>query len=1027
MSASIGSTFHSFAYGLIRALRAGRALRRPAPAALRARAGRRAARAAARTHPESIRWPDSPAARARHPRVRPRGPRGARPARGRRASTGTTCAGWARSTAAGVRGGRRVPRPVPHGPRRPRRRRLRRPDPPRRASRPTTHRDELRARFTPRLRRRVPGHRPRPGALLQAIAGDGRDLVVVGDPHQSIYAFRGAEVRGILDFPTEFPQADGAPADVVALRTTRRFGPRLLDRRASGSPPGSPLPGCDRRPRPRQAFLAPEADGGAARRRPGRGAAPSTPTGPRPSTSPTCSAGRTSRTASRGPRWPCWSAPGRQSIPALRRRWRRPACRSRWPRRDCRWSASPACAPLLDALRVVLNLDNDDPDHADHIDAGAGRGAADLPARPASTPATSARLARQLRAAREGARRTPSERHAAPARPSCSARGRARPGARSTALDGDRGPAAARAVGALGAARTARAQLDAGAHRRGGALGAVVRHRLARAGCGHRSSAAAAAARRAHRDLDAVVRAVRRRPRGPRSTAATPASRRSWPPWSPSRSRPTRWPSGASAARPCACSPPTAPRASSGGWSSSRTSRRTAGPTCAAARRCSRADRIGADGLVPPDRRRASCSPRSAGCSTSRAPAPASGSSSPRSARRTTTASSPRGSSPSSASTVERTSTGRPAAAAVARRPGRRAAAHRAPTRRARAAARGRCAAGSPGWPRRRAGGRPLVPVGRPRVVVGDPRPRAAPSQPLRDPDDAGAGCPPARWTRSRPARRSGSSTREAGGVARAPPVAGLRRRSCTRSPTRVAKDELGAGPDAAVDELMAHVDAVWDQLRVPHPVVARRASASEVRGGAGPVPRTGTSDPTRARWSATEEQFARRASTCPTASRSGCTATPTGSSSTPTAGSWSSTSRPASTKPTDKSGREQPPARPLPARRRPRRRRRRRPGARRAEAAAPSSCSCRNDGPRRAQGPAPDPQADDGTACADRAPADATAAQRCAARSSRRSPASTADDCDFVPICPAQERRAGGVVTDRARARSTPRRPARG
>src|SRR5215207_6233324 len=64
--------------------------------------------------------------------------------------------------------------------------------------------------------------------LLQAVAGGGRDLVVVGDPDQSIYTFRGAEARGILDFPDRFRTVDGAPAPVRALATTRRFGPVLL-------------------------------------------------------------------------------------------------------------------------------------------------------------------------------------------------------------------------------------------------------------------------------------------------------------------------------------------------------------------------------------------------------------------------------------------------------------------------------------------------------------------------------------------------------------------------------------------------------------------------------------------------------------------------------------------------------------------------------------------------------------------------------------------------------------------------------
>ncbi|MGA5136310.1 ATP-dependent helicase [Streptomyces azureus] len=64
--------------------------------------------------------------------------------------------------------------------------------------------------------------------LLHALADGGRTLVAFGDPDQSIYAFRGADVNGILDFPHAFPRADGRPAPVAVLRTSRRSGAALL-------------------------------------------------------------------------------------------------------------------------------------------------------------------------------------------------------------------------------------------------------------------------------------------------------------------------------------------------------------------------------------------------------------------------------------------------------------------------------------------------------------------------------------------------------------------------------------------------------------------------------------------------------------------------------------------------------------------------------------------------------------------------------------------------------------------------------
>ena len=123
------------------------------------------------------------------------------------------------------------------------------------------HRDELRAHYEHVFVDEYQDTDPGQVALLRQLAGDGRNLTVVGDPHQSIYGFRGAEVRGILDFPRDFPQQDGAPAEVVALRTTRRFGPHLLlaSQRVAGrlALPGS-IPETAR-----AAFTDPRAEAGA--------------------------------------------------------------------------------------------------------------------------------------------------------------------------------------------------------------------------------------------------------------------------------------------------------------------------------------------------------------------------------------------------------------------------------------------------------------------------------------------------------------------------------------------------------------------------------------------------------------------------------------------------------------------------------------------------------------------------------------------------------------------------------------------
>ena len=540
MSASIGSTFHSFAYGLIR---------RYAPAELYVGPLRLLSapeqdvvlRELLQDHPESIRWPDELRhalgtrgfAREVHAvlsRAREKGLDGEELQR-----LGETN-GLPEFVAAGafleqyltVLDGRGA---VDYS------------DLIRRATiEATVHRDELRAAYAHVFVDEYQDTDTGQVALLRAIAGDGRDLVVVGDPHQSIYAFRGAEVRGVLDFPTDFPRADGSPAEVVALGTTRRFGPRLLTaaQRLAGriGLPGS-IPESAR-----EAFLAPTAEVGDH----GEGRVTV-----RTFDSDRAEAEHLADLLRRahledGIAWDEMAVlvrSGRQSIPPLRRSLGAAGVPVEVASDEVPLVRDPAALPLIDALRVVLNLDNADPDHVDHIDAA--RAEALLTGPLGGLDAGDVRrLARQLR------QREKESAHAEQRLPAALARaGPPRRGRRGHPRRADRpGGAARRARWATSCAPPGPSSTRARPPR--SCSGRSGRAPRGRAGCAAGSSSAAGepAGRTATSTRSAPCSTRRRAPRRPATTSASGSSS---PPWSPSRSRPTRWPSGARAAPPYAC------------------------------------------------------------------------------------------------------------------------------------------------------------------------------------------------------------------------------------------------------------------------------------------------------------------------------------------------------------------------------------------------------------------------------------------------------------------------------------------
>ncbi|BCJ36994.1 ATP-dependent DNA helicase [Actinocatenispora thailandica] len=64
--------------------------------------------------------------------------------------------------------------------------------------------------------------------LLRALFGRGHAVTAVGDPAQSIYAWRGASAGTLERFPTDFALADGRPARRLSLTTSWRNPPSVL-------------------------------------------------------------------------------------------------------------------------------------------------------------------------------------------------------------------------------------------------------------------------------------------------------------------------------------------------------------------------------------------------------------------------------------------------------------------------------------------------------------------------------------------------------------------------------------------------------------------------------------------------------------------------------------------------------------------------------------------------------------------------------------------------------------------------------
>ncbi len=65
--------------------------------------------------------------------------------------------------------------------------------------------------------------------LMRTVFGHGHPVTAVGDPDQNIYAWRGASLHNLLDFPRQFPRSDGSESERLPLYTNFRSGARILE------------------------------------------------------------------------------------------------------------------------------------------------------------------------------------------------------------------------------------------------------------------------------------------------------------------------------------------------------------------------------------------------------------------------------------------------------------------------------------------------------------------------------------------------------------------------------------------------------------------------------------------------------------------------------------------------------------------------------------------------------------------------------------------------------------------------------